>query len=483
MLKLNDPTLLETRSYINGEWVEADKTYDVINPATGETVASVADFGRKGVKEAIDGAYAVQKEWAALTAKERADILLKWHDLILDNQEDLAQILTAEMGKPISEARGEVGYGASFIRWFAEECRRIDGDIIPGHQRDKRILVLKQPIGVVGSITPWNFPNAMIARKVAPALASGCTFVGRPAELTPLSATVMAVLGERAGIPKGVLNIVTGSDAAEMGKELCENTKVRKLTFTGSTRVGSILMQQCAGDIKKLSLELGGNAPFIVFNDADIDKAIEGCMISKFRNAGQTCVCANRIYVQSKVYDEFAQKLANAMADLSIGNGANEETKIGPLINANGVAKVEDHLSDATNKGAKVISGGKRSDAGELFFEPTVLTGVTNDMKVTREETFGPLAPLFKFETDDEVIERANDTEFGLACYFYSKDLSRVWKVTEALEYGIVGVNTGLISSTEGPFGGVKQSGLGREGSKYGIDDFLELKYVCMSVE
>jgi succinate-semialdehyde dehydrogenase/glutarate-semialdehyde dehydrogenase len=482
MLKLNDPTLLETRSYINGEWVEADKTYDVVNPATGETVASVADFGRQGVKEAIDGAYAVQKEWAALTAKERADILLKWHDLILDNQEDLAQILTAEMGKPIAEARGEIGYGASFIRWFAEECRRIDGDIIPGHQRDKRILVLKQPIGVVGSITPWNYPNAMIARKVAPALASGCTFVGRPAELTPLSATVMAVLGERAGIPKGVLNIVTGSDAAEMGKELCENTKVRKLTFTGSTRVGSILMQQCAGDIKKLSLELGGNAPFIVFNDADIDKAIEGCMISKFRNAGQTCVCANRIYVQSNVYDEFAEKLAAAMADLSIGNGAEETTKIGPLINANGLAKVEDHLSDATSKGAKVISGGKRSNAGDLFFEPTVLTGVTNDMKVTREETFGPLAPLFKFETDDEVIERANDTEFGLACYFYSNDLSRVWKVTEALEYGIVGVNTGLISSTEGPFGGVKQSGLGREGSKYGIDDFLELKYVCMSV-
>ncbi|MEP2981171.1 MAG: NAD-dependent succinate-semialdehyde dehydrogenase [Lentilitoribacter sp.] len=482
MLKLNDPTLLETRSYINGEWVEADKTYDVVNPATGETVASVADFGRQGVKDAIDGAYAVQKEWAALTAKERADILLKWHDLILDNQEDLAQILTAEMGKPIAEARGEIGYGASFIRWFAEECRRIDGDIIPGHQRDKRILVLKQPIGVVGSITPWNFPNAMIARKVAPALASGCTFVGRPAELTPLSATVMAVLGERAGIPKGVLNIVTGSDAAEMGEELCENTKVRKLTFTGSTRVGSILMQQCAGDIKKLSLELGGNAPFIVFNDADIDKAIEGCMISKFRNAGQTCVCANRIYVQSEVYDEFAEKLAAAMAGLSIGNGADETTKIGPLINANGLAKVEDHLSDATSKGAKIISGGKRSDAGDLFFEPTVLTGVTNDMKVTREETFGPLAPLFKFETDDEVIERANDTEFGLACYFYSNDLSRVWKVTEELEYGIVGVNTGLISSTEGPFGGVKQSGLGREGSKYGIDDFLELKYVCMSV-
>ena len=482
MLKLNDPTLLETRSFINGEWAEADKTYDVVNPATGETVASVADFGRDGVKKAIDAAYAVQKDWAALTAKERADILLKWHDLMLENQEDLAQILTAEMGKPILEARGEIGYGASFLRWFAEECRRIDGDVIPGHQRDKRILVLKQPIGVVGSITPWNFPNAMIARKVAPALASGCTFVGRPAELTPLSATAMAVLGERAGIPKGVLNIVTGSDAAEMGKELCENTKVRKLTFTGSTRVGSILMQQCAGDIKKLSLELGGNAPFIVFNDADIDKAIEGCLISKFRNAGQTCVCANRIYVQSEVYDEFAEKLAAAMANLSIGNGADEATKIGPLINSNGLAKVEDHLSDATDKGAKVISGGKRSDVGELFFEPTVLTGVTNDMKVTREETFGPLAPLFKFESDDEVIARANDTEFGLACYFYSNDLSRVWKVTEELEYGIVGVNTGIISSAEGPFGGVKQSGLGREGSKYGIDDFLELKYVCMSV-
>ncbi|MBO6918799.1 MAG: NAD-dependent succinate-semialdehyde dehydrogenase [Rhizobiaceae bacterium] len=482
MLKLNDPTLLETRSFINGEWAETDKTYDVVNPATGETVASVADFGRDGVKKAINAAYDVQKDWAALTAKERADILLKWHDLMLENQEDLAQILTAEMGKPILEARGEIGYGASFLRWFAEECRRIDGDVIPGHQRDKRILVLKQPIGVVGSITPWNFPNAMIARKVAPALASGCTFVGRPAELTPLSATAMAVLGERSGIPKGVLNIVTGSDAAEMGKELCENTKVRKLTFTGSTRVGSILMQQCAGDIKKLSLELGGNAPFIVFNDADIDKAIEGCLISKFRNAGQTCVCANRIYVQSEVYDEFAEKLAAAMANLSIGNGANEATKIGPLINSNGLAKVEDHLSDATDKGAKVISGGKRSDVGELFFEPTVLTGVTNDMKVTREETFGPLAPLFKFETDDEVIARANDTEFGLACYFYSNDLSRVWKVTEELEYGIVGVNTGIISSAEGPFGGVKQSGLGREGSKYGIDDFLELKYVCMSV-
>lgn len=482
MLKLNDPSLLETRSYIGGEWVSTDKTYDVINPATGELVASVPDHGPEDVRKAIDAAYAVQKDWAKRTAKERSDILLKWHDLMLENQEDMAQILTAEMGKPIIEARGEIGYGASFIRWFAEEGRRIYGDTIPGHQRDKRILVLKQPIGVVGSITPWNFPNAMIARKVAPALAAGCTFVGRPAELTPLSALVMAVLGERAGIPKGVLNIVAGSDAAAMGKELCENTKVRKITFTGSTRVGSILMKQCAGDIKKLSLELGGNAPFIVFDDADLDKAVEGAIVSKFRNAGQTCVCANRIYVQSGVYDTFAKKLSDAISKMTIGNGASESTIIGPLINKNGLAKVEDHLADAISKGARVLTGGKRSDEGALFFEPTVLADVTSDMKVTREETFGPLAPLFKFETEEEVLAKANDTEFGLACYFYANDLSRVWRMTEDLEYGIVGVNTGVISSTEGPFGGVKQSGLGREGSKYGIEDYLEMKYVCMSI-
>jgi succinate-semialdehyde dehydrogenase/glutarate-semialdehyde dehydrogenase len=482
MLKLNDPSLLETCSYIGGEWVSTDKTYDVINPATGELVASVPDHGPEDVRKAIDAAYAVQKDWAKRTAKERSDILLKWHDLMLENQEDMAQILTAEMGKPIIEARGEIGYGASFIRWFAEEGRRIYGDTIPGHQRDKRILVLKQPIGVVGSITPWNFPNAMIARKVAPALAAGCTFVGRPAELTPLSALVMAVLGERAGIPKGVLNIVAGSDAAAMGKELCENTKVRKITFTGSTRVGSILMKQCAGDIKKLSLELGGNAPFIVFDDADLDKAVEGAIVSKFRNAGQTCVCANRIYVQSGVYDTFAKKLSDAISKMTIGNGASESTIIGPLINKNGLAKVEDHLADAISKGARVLTGGKRSDEGALFFEPTVLADVTSDMKVTREETFGPLAPLFKFETEEEVLAKANDTEFGLACYFYANDLSRVWRMTEDLEYGIVGVNTGVISSTEGPFGGVKQSGLGREGSKYGIEDYLEMKYVCMSI-
>jgi succinate-semialdehyde dehydrogenase/glutarate-semialdehyde dehydrogenase len=482
MLKLNDPSLLETCSYIGGEWVSTDKTYDVINPATGELVASVPDHGPEDVRKAIDAAYAVQKDWAKRTAKERSDILLKWHDLMLENQEDMAQILTAEMGKPIIEARGEIGYGASFIRWFAEEGRRIYGDTIPGHQRDKRILVLKQPIGVVGSITPWNFPNAMIARKVAPALAAGCTFVGRPAELTPLSALVMAVLGERAGIPKGVLNIVAGSDAAAMGKELCENTKVRKITFTGSTRVGSILMKQCAGDIKKLSLELGGNAPFIVFDDADLDKAVEGAIVSKFRNTGQTCVCANRIYVQSGVYDTFAKKLSDAISKMTIGNGASESTIIGPLINKNGLAKVEDHLADAISKGARVLTGGKRSDEGALFFEPTVLADVTSDMKVTREETFGPLAPLFKFETEEEVLAKANDTEFGLACYFYANDLSRVWRMTEDLEYGIVGVNTGVISSTEGPFGGVKQSGLGREGSKYGIEDYLEMKYVCMSI-
>lgn len=482
MLKLNDPSLLETHSYIGGEWVSCDKTYDVINPATGELVASVPDHGPEDVRKAIDAAYAVQKDWAKRTAKERSDILLKWHDLMLENQEDMAQILTAEMGKPIVEARGEIGYGASFIRWFAEEGRRIYGDTIPGHQRDKRILVLKQPIGVVGSITPWNFPNAMIARKVAPALAAGCTFVGRPAELTPLSALVMAVLGERAGIPKGVLNIVAGSDAAAMGKELCENTKVRKITFTGSTRVGSILMKQCAGDIKKLSLELGGNAPFIVFDDADLDKAVEGAIVSKFRNAGQTCVCANRIYIQSGVYDAFAEKLSNAISKMTIGNGASENTIIGPLINKNGLAKVEDHLADALSKGARILTGGKRSNEGELFFEPTVLADVTGDMKVTREETFGPLAPLFKFETEEEVLAKANDTEFGLACYFYANDLSRVWRMTEDLEYGIVGVNTGVISSTEGPFGGVKQSGLGREGSKYGIEDYLEMKYVCMSI-
>ncbi len=482
MLNLNDPSLLETRSYIDGQWIEGEKTTEVRNPATNEVIAKVANLGVSETTKAIDSAYAVQKSWAAKTAKERCAILLKWQNLMLENTEDLAQILTAEMGKPIAEARGEIAYGASFIQWFAEEARRVYGDTIPGHQVDKRILVLRQPIGVVASITPWNFPNAMIARKVAPALAAGCTFVARPAVLTPLSATAMAVLGERAGIPAGVFNVVTSEDSTGVGKELCTNPKVRKLTFTGSTRVGSILMQQCAGDIKKLSLELGGNAPFIVFDDADLDKAVEGALIAKFRNSGQTCVCANRIYVQASVYDKFAEKLTTAIAGLKVGNGAEEGNQIGPMIEKAGLDKVEEHLKDALDKGAKIATGGQRNAAGDLFFDATVLTGVTSDMLMAREETFGPLAPLFKFESDDEVIEMANDTEFGLASYFYANDLSRVWKVMEELEYGMVGVNTGLISTAEAPFGGVKQSGLGREGSKYGMDDYLEMKYVCLSV-
>ncbi len=482
MLNLNDQSLLETRSYIDGQWIEGEKTTEVRNPATNEVIAKVANLGVSETTKAIDSAYAVQKSWAAKTAKERCAILLKWQNLMLENTEDLAQILTAEMGKPIAEARGEIAYGASFIQWFAEEARRVYGDTIPGHQVDKRILVLRQPIGVVASITPWNFPNAMIARKVAPALATGCTFVARPAVLTPLSATAMAVLGERAGIPAGVFNVVTSEDSTGVGKELCTNPKVRKLTFTGSTRVGSILMQQCAGDIKKLSLELGGNAPFIVFDDADLDKAVEGALIAKFRNSGQTCVCANRIYVQASVYDSFAEKLATAIAKLKVGNGAEESNQIGPMIEKAGLDKVEEHLKDALDKGAKVAIGGHRNAAGDLFFDPTVLTGVTPDMLMAREETFGPLAPLFKFDSDDEVIQMANDTEFGLASYFYANDLSRVWKVMEELEYGMVGVNTGLISTAEAPFGGVKQSGLGREGSKYGMDDYLEMKYVCLSV-
>ncbi len=482
MPKLADKTLLETRAYIGGKWVVGQTTTGVINPATGEEIAKVANLDVSGAKEAIDAAYEAQKAWAEKTAKERCLILLKWQQLMLDNVEDLAQIVTVEMGKPIAEARGEIAYGASFIQWFAEEARRIYGDTIPGHQPDKRILVLRQPIGVAAAITPWNFPNAMIARKVAPALAAGCSFVVRPAEITPLSALAMAVLGERAGIPEGVFNVVTGTDASAIGKEFCTNNKVRKLSFTGSTQVGVILMQQSAGSIKKLSLELGGNAPFIVFDDADLDKAVEGAIIAKFRNSGQTCVCANRIYVQSGVYDAFAEKLTNAVSKLNVGHGLDEQNHIGPLINEKGLSKVEDHLRDALEKGAKVRLGGGRNGAGSLFFDPTILTGVTSDMKISHEETFGPLAPLFKFETEGEVIQMANDTQSGLASYFYAKDLSRVWKVLEALEYGMVGVNTGLISTAEAPFGGVKESGLGREGSKYGLDEYLEMKYACISV-
>ncbi len=479
-LELKDPSLLEPRAYINGEWVEGEATFPVYNPATGDLIANVTDVSIEGTTKTIDAAYAAKKEWAAQTGKERAAILRKWFDLMVENADDLATILTAEMGKPWPEARGEILYGASFIEWFSEEAKRVYGDVIPGHQRDKRIVVLKQPVGVVGSITPWNFPNAMIARKVGPALAVGCTFVARPATLTPLSATAMAVLGERAGIPAGVFNVIPGTDSSGVGNELCTNDKVAKITFTGSTRVGQILMRQAAGTIKKMSLELGGNAPFIVFDDADVDAAVDGAMIAKFRNNGQTCVCANRIYVQAGVYDEFAAKLAEKTKSLNVGDGFGDGITTGPLINQAAVDKVEEHISDAVSKGATVTLGGKRSDLGGTFFEPTVLTGVTRDMVVAKDETFGPVAPLFKFEEEDDVVSMANDSEFGLASYFYSRDLARVWRVAEALESGMVGINTGLISTEVAPFGGVKQSGLGREGSKYGIEDFLEMKYLCM---
>jgi succinate-semialdehyde dehydrogenase/glutarate-semialdehyde dehydrogenase len=479
---LLDSSLLRVDAYVDGAWIGADKHIAVSNPATGALIAEVADLDRSAVSLAIAAAKKAQPAWAAMTALQRSDILRRWAGLMRENADDLAIILTAEMGKPLAEARGEIIYGASFIDWFAEEGRRIYGDTIPGHQPDKRLLVLKQPIGVAASITPWNFPNAMIARKVAPALAAGCAFVARPSELTPLSATAMAELGERAGIPAGVFNVVTSSDAAGIGQEFCENPSVRKLSFTGSTRVGQILMAQCAQQIKKISLELGGNAPFIVFDDADLDAAVDGAMIAKFRNSGQTCVCANRIYAQAGIYDAFAEKLAARVKSLNVGDGAVSGTDLGPMIDARAVEKVETHLSDAISHGAKVLTGGKRIGNDTLFFEPTVLTEARSNMLVSREETFGPLAPLFRFDTEQEVIELANDTEFGLASYFYSTNVSRVFRVMEALEYGMVGVNTGLVSTAEAPFGGVKLSGLGREGSKYGIEDYLEIKYACLSI-
>ncbi len=479
---LKDPSLLETRAYINGEWVETGATFDVTNPARGDVIATVSDVSRAQTTKAIAQANAAMKPWAAKTAKERANILRAWFDLMVANADDLALILTAEMGKPVAEAKGEIMYGASFIEWFSEEAKRVYGETIPGHQPDKRITVIKQPIGVVGSITPWNFPNAMITRKAGPALAAGCSFVARPATETPLSALALAVLAERAGIPAGVFTVIPASDAAGIGQEFCENHTVRKLTFTGSTNVGRILLRQAADQVMKCSMELGGNAPFIVFDDADLDAAVEGAMICKFRNNGQTCVCANRIYVQAGVYDAFAEKLAAAVAKLNVGDGLNGGITTGPLITAAAVAKVEEHLADATSKGAKLISGGKAHSLGGTFFEPTIVTGVTQDMQVATDETFGPLAALFKFDDVDEVIEMANDTIYGLASYFYAKDLSRVYKVAEALEYGMVGVNTGIISTEVAPFGGVKQSGLGREGSHHGLDEYLEMKYICMSV-
>ena len=481
---LKDPSLLATQGYLAGEWVDGEDgaTFDVTNPARGDVIAKVADLSRAQTAQAIAAAEAAQKEWAAKTAKERANILRRWYDLMMENADDLGTILTAEQGKPLAEAKGEIGYGASFIEFFAEEAKRIYGETIPGHQPDKRIMVLKQPIGVAASITPWNFPNAMITRKAAPALAAGCSFVARPAAETPLSALVMGVLAERAGIPKGVLSIIPSSRSSEIGKEFCENPAVRKLTFTGSTEVGRILLRQAADQVMKCSMELGGNAPFIVFDDADLDEAVAGAIMCKFRNNGQTCVCANRIYVQAGVYDAFAEKLAAALSQMKIGDGLEEGVALGPLINQDAITKVQEHIADATTKGGTVFYGGESHQGEGFFMPPTIVTGATKDMAVATEETFGPLAPLFKFEDVDEVIELANDTIFGLASYFYAKDLSRVYKVAEALEYGIVGVNTGIISTEVAPFGGVKQSGLGREGSHHGIDDYLELKYICMSV-
>ncbi len=480
---LKNPDLLVTKAYIGGQWVEGDNgTFAVLNPARGDVVAEVADVSRAQVAGAIAQAETAQKEWAKLTGKERAVILRRWYDLMMENAEDLGRILTAEQGKPLAEAVGEIGYGASFIEFFGEEAKRVYGETIPGHQRDKRIMVLKQPIGVAASITPWNFPNAMITRKAGPALAAGCSFVARPAAETPLSALVLAALAEQAGIPAGVFSVVPSSRASEIGKEFCENPGVRKLTFTGSTEVGRILLRQAADQVMKCSMELGGNAPFIVFNDADLDAAVEGAMLCKFRNNGQTCVCANRIYVQAGVYDEFAAKLKAAVEALNVGDGLTEGTTTGPLINDDAVAKVREHIQDVTDKGGAILTGGLPHDLGGTFFQPTIVTGVTQDMLVAQDETFGPLAPLFKFEDEDDVIAMANDTIFGLASYFYAKDLSRVYKVAEALEYGIVGVNTGIISTELGPFGGVKQSGLGREGSHHGMEDYLEMKYVCLSV-
>ncbi len=481
---LKDPSLLCTKALVAGEWVDADDgaTFEVRNPARGDVICTVPDLSRAEAARAIAAAQAAMKDWAARTGKERAVVMRRWYELMMANQDDLGLILTAEMGKPLAEAKGEIAYGAAFIEWFGEEAKRIYGETIPGHMRDKRITVLKQPIGVVGSITPWNFPNAMIARKAGPAIAVGCGFVCRPASETPLSALAMGLLGERAGLPKGILSVITSSRASDIGKEFCENHAVRKLTFTGSTEVGRILLRQAADQVMKCSMELGGNAPFIVFDDADLDAAVEGAMMSKFRNNGQTCVCANRIYVQAGVYDAFAEKLAAAVAKLNVGDGLAEGVTTGPLISEDAVEKVEEHIADVVAGGGKVVTGGARHALGGTFFQPTVVTGVTQDMKVATEETFGPVAPLFKFETEAEVIEKANATIFGLASYFYARDIGRITRVQEGLEYGIVGVNTGIISTEVAPFGGVKQSGLGREGSHHGVEDYLEMKYICLSI-
>jgi succinate-semialdehyde dehydrogenase/glutarate-semialdehyde dehydrogenase len=478
---LKDAGLLRSQAYLGGRWVDADDgaTLAVDNPATGHRLASVPKLGAAETRRAIAAADAAWPGWRALTAKQRSLILRRWYDLIMENQEDLARLMTAEQGKPLAESRGEVAYGAAFVEWFAEEGKRVYGDVIPPHQGDKRILVLKQPIGVVASITPWNFPIAMITRKCAPALAVGCTVVAKPASQTPLSALALAVLAERAGVPAGVFNVITGG-ARDIGGELTASPLVRKLTFTGSTEIGKVLMAACAGTVKKVSLELGGNAPFIVFDDADLDAAVEGAILSKYRNTGQTCVCANRLLIHDSVYEEFAGKLVTAVHALKVADGFTDGAQQGPLIDEAAVEKVEEHIADALANGAHLALGGRRHALGGRFFEPTVLTGVTPAMRIAREETFGPVAPLFRFQDDDEAVRLANDTEFGLAAYFYGRDVGRIFRVAEALEYGIVGVNTGIISTELAPFGGIKESGIGREGSKYGTEDFVEIKYICL---
>ncbi len=481
-MKLQDQSLFRQQCYIDGAWADADSgdTINVTDPATNEVLGTIPKMGADETRRAIEAANAALPAWRAKTAKERAAVLRKFFNLMIENQEDLAQIMTAEQGKPLAESRGEIVYAASFIEWFAEEGKRAYGDIVPPHMNDRRIVVTKEPVGVVASITPWNFPSAMITRKVGPALAAGCTVVAKPATATPFSALALAELGERAGLPAGAMSIITGASGA-IGGEMTSNPIVRKLTFTGSTEIGKQLMQECAGTVKKVSMELGGHAPFIVFDDAQIDAAIEGAIMSKFRNMGQTCVCANRFLVQDGVYDEFAEKLAAAAAALKVGNGADDGVQQGPLIDMAAVDKVEEHIEDALSKGATTLAGGKRHDMGGTYFEPTVLGGVDTQMKIAREETFGPVAPLFRFKDEAEAIRLANDTEYGLCAYFYSRDIGRVWRVAEALEYGIVGINAGVISTEVAPFGGVKESGVGREGSHYGLDEYLEVKYMCMA--
>ncbi|QAU32804.1 NADP-dependent succinate-semialdehyde dehydrogenase [Janthinobacterium sp. 17J80-10] len=481
MITLNKPALFRQQCYVDGQWVDADggATLPVTNPATGETIGSIPKMGADETRRAIEAANASWSAWRNKSAKERANILRRWFDLMVANTDDLAHIMTVEQGKPLAEAKGEVAYAASYLEWFGEEAKRAYGDTIPGPAADRRIVVVKEPIGVCAAITPWNFPAAMITRKVGAALAAGCPIVVKPATQTPYSALALAVLAEEAGVPRGVFSVVTGS-AAAIGGEMTANPIVRKLTFTGSTEVGKLLMQQCAGTVKKTSMELGGNAPFIVFDDADLDAAVEGALASKYRNTGQTCVCANRLYVQDGVYDTFAEKLVAAVNKLKVGNGLEAGVTQGPLIDENAVAKIEEHIADVVAKGGKVIAGGKRHALGQTFFEPTVVRDATASMLVAKEETFGPLAPLFRFHSDEEVIGLANDTEFGLASYFYSRDIGRIWRVAEGLEYGMVGINTGLISNEMAPFGGVKQSGIGREGSKYGLDDYMVTKYLCM---